>query len=279
MEIVIAEQGAFRFEPSLSADEARGRAGAHKAGAFGTLSRLLSRPKDEDIQVEEQGLRYIPLWHAKAHLRFVYDRRESYKLPIKAPHVKTITIGTNEYPASGSGSVTVEFPVVEHCERDEQKEVWLDAVSSQAVNAQPYLKAQVAEVVLDSFAPEGAQIVTPTVRASAVIRALLGSDLQVADADEVKEEAINVDCIDLYFRPAYGFKYVWAAKNKTAEVAVDGVTGELKAEPSWAGAALGRLLKPDMLFDIGAETLNLVVPGGAIALKVAKAITEKQKSS
>jgi hypothetical protein len=279
MEILIAEQGAFCFEPMLSADEARGRAGAQKAAAFGTLARLFSRPKDEDITVEDQGLRYIPLWHAKAHLRFVYDRRESYKVPIKTPYVKVVTIAANDYPVSGSGSVLVELPVVEHCERDQQKELWLDAVTSQPVNAQPYLKAHVAEVVLDTFAPEGAQIEMPTVRASAVIRTLLGNDLQPADADEVKEQEVNVDCIDLYFRPAYAFKYAWAAKNKTAEVAIDGITGELKAEPSAASAALGKLLKPETLFDIGAETLNLVVPGGAIALKVAKAIADKQKSS
>jgi hypothetical protein len=278
MEIVVAEQGAFCFDPSLSVDEARGRAAAHKGAAFGTLSRLLSRPKDEDITIEDQGLRYIPLWHAKAHLRFVYDRRESYKVPIKTPHVKAVTIASNDYAISGSSSVVVELPVVEHCERDEQKELWLDGVSSQPINAQPYLKAHATPVTLDTFAPEGAKIVAPTVRASAVVRTLLGDDLRPTDADEVKEEEVEVECIDLYFRPAYGFRYVWAAKNKTAEVAIDGVTGELKAEPSAAGAALGRLLQPETLFDLGAETINLVVPGGAIALKLARVITDKRKN-
>jgi hypothetical protein len=37
-------------------------------------------------------------------------------------------------------------------------------------------------------------------------------------------------------------------------------------------------LKPETLFDLGAETLNVIVPGGAIALKVAKAIAEKHKT-
>ena len=45
MEIVIAEKGAFYFDPIVTAEEARGRASAHKVSAFGTLSRLLSRPK------------------------------------------------------------------------------------------------------------------------------------------------------------------------------------------------------------------------------------------
>ena len=67
----------------------------------------------------------------------------------------------------------IDLPVIEHCERDEQKELWLDALSSQPINAQPYLKARTIPVNLDEFAPEGAKIVAPTVRASAVIRTLL----------------------------------------------------------------------------------------------------------
>lgn len=278
MEIVIAEQGAFCLEPPISADEARGRATAQKTSAFGALSRLLSRPKPDDIAMEEQGLCYVPYWHAKAHVRFIYDRREVYSVPAKTPYTVGATIGGNDYATSGSGARVIELPAIEHCERDEVKELWLDAVVNQPINPQPYLKVAASPISIDTFAPENAKIVTPTVRASAVVRALLGEDLWPTDADQVKEEAINVDCIDLYFRPEYRFKYSWSAKNKSAEVAVDGVTGELKAEPSGAGVALGKLLQREALFDIGAETLNLVVPGGGIALRVAKAMSERAHS-
>jgi hypothetical protein len=188
MEIVVAEKGAFYFEPVITAEEARGRAGAHKVSVFGTLSRLFSRPKAEDIAISEQGLRYLPLWHAKAHLNFVYDRSESYKVPIKTPHVSAVTIGGNDYTVAAGA---IEVPVVEHCERDEQKELWLDALSSQPFNAQPYLKARATPVNLADFAPEGAKIVAPVARASAVIRALLGEDFRPADADEVKKEEVS----------------------------------------------------------------------------------------
>ena len=99
-----------------------------------------------------------------------------------------------------------------------------------------------------------------------------------ADADEVKEEAVNVECIDLYLRPTFNFKCVWAAKNKSAELAVDAITGELQTQPSATMALVAKLMKPEMLFDIGAETLNLVVPGGAIPLKIVQALAEKRKS-
>jgi hypothetical protein len=276
IEIVIAEQGAFRFDPSFSAEEARGRAGAHKGAAFGTLSRLLARPKDEDIAIEERGLLYIPMWHAKAHLRFVYDRRESYRVAVKTPNAKTVTIAASDFAVSAQANF--DLPAVEHCERDERKELWLDAVTNQPVNAAPYLKAQSTPIALDDFAPEGARIVAPTVRASAVIRNLLGNDFRPSDADEIKEEDVNVECIDLHLRPAYAFKYVWSAKNKTAEVAIDGITGEINSESSATTAALAKLLRPETLFDLGAETLNVIVPGGAIALKLGRALAEKRKA-
>ena len=276
MEIVIAEKGAFYFEPVVTAEEARGRASAHKVSAFGTLSRLLSRPKEDDIAITDQGLRYLPVWHAKAHLHFAYDRRESYKLPIKTPHVAVVTVGGNDYTVAAGA---IDLPVIEHCERDEQKELWLDALSNQPINAQPYLKTRTVPVNLDDFAPEGAKIVAPAVRASAVIRTLLGEDFRPPDADEVKQEQVHVECIDLYLRPTFNFTCVWTAKSKSADVAVDAVTGELQTQSAAAMAAVAKLLKPETLFDLGAETLNVVVPGGAIALKVVKALADKGKSS
>jgi len=275
MEIVIAEKAAFYLEPIVTAEEARGRASAYKSSAFGTLSRLFARPKDDDIAISDLGLWYLPVWHAKARLHFLYDRRESYKFPIKTPHATTVTIGADEYAVTGG---VIELPLVEHCERDEQKELWLDALSSQPINPQPYIKAGALPVDLSEFAPEGAKIVAPTVRASAVIRTLLGEDFRPSDADEFKEEQVEVECIDLHLRPTYNFKCVWAAKNKTADVTVDAITGETQTESAAAMAAVAKLMKPETLYDLGAETLNLVVPGGAIALKVVKALTEKRKT-
>jgi hypothetical protein len=275
MEIVVAERGAFYFEPAITVEEARGRASAQKASAFGTLSRLFSRPKSEDIAITDLGLWYLQLWHAKGRLRFVYDRSESYKVPIKTPHVAAVTVGGDDY-AIAAGAI--DLPVVEHCERDEQKELWLDALTSQPINAQPYLNTRAIPVNLDEFAPEGAKIVPPVVRASAVIRALLGDDFRPADADEVKEEHVNVECIDLYLRPTFNFKCTWAAKNKSVDLAIDAITGDLQTQPSATMALVAKLMKPETLFDIGAETLNVIVPGGAIPLKVAKALAERHKA-
>jgi hypothetical protein len=39
--------------------------------------------------------------------------------------------------------------------------------------------------------------------------------------------------------------------------------------------ALAKLLTKENLFDLGSETLNLVVPGGAIPLKIVRALRRK----
>lgn len=41
--------------------------------------------------------------------------------------------------------------------------------------------------------------------------------------DKVREETVEAECIDLYLKPMFAFTYTWAAKNKTAEIAMDGV--------------------------------------------------------
>jgi hypothetical protein len=196
-------------------------------------------------------------------------------VPVKAPNVASVSVNGSSYAVKAA---SIEVPVTEHCERDEQKELWHDGLTNEPINVQPYGKAQADAVTLDDFAPEGAKIVAPVVRASAVIRALLGEDFRPAEADVVKEERVTVECIDLYLRPTYNFKCVWAAKNKSADVAIDAISGELQTRPSAAMAVVAKLLKPENLYDLGAETLNLVVPGGAIPLKVVKALAEKRKA-
>ncbi len=82
-----------------------------------------------------------------------------------------------------------------------------------------------------------------------------------------------VDCLDLYYRPVYAFQYVWQAKDKRATVEVDGLTGEFKPTGKAFGSQLKRVLNRDMLLELGADIVGLVVPGASIALKLTKADT------
>lgn len=62
------------------------------------------------------------------------------------------------------------------------------------------------------------------------------------------------------------------------EVFLDGLTGEFKPTGRAFGDQLKKVLSREVLFDIGAETMNLVVPGGAIAVKLTKAVMDRRQA-
>jgi hypothetical protein len=163
-------------------------------------------------------------------------------------------------------------PAVAHCVRELRRELWIDAVTGDAIGVRSIDAAEPIE--LGAFAPADAAIIDPTVRASAVIRQVLG-DVTPPEADAYHEERAEVDALDLYFSPVYAFDLVWSAKSKTVGITVNGRTGEIVQSKSAIHPAFAKLLNKETLFDIGSETLNLVVPGGAIPLKIVRALRKK----
>jgi len=275
MELAVAEQGSFYLRPTLSLDEARGHAAHYRTSAFGGITQIFSRPKPEDITVASNGLRYDPYWHVSAHLRVVYDRNETYRFPIAGPdHVVSLTLGATTFPIEGERKDrAIAVTALAHCVREIRKELWLDAATGDPSAARPIEAAE--PIDLASFAPADASIVDPTVRASAVIRQILGDDVRPPEADAYHEERADIDRLDLYFWPVYAFDLNWTAKGKTASITVDGRTGEIVQSKSSMHPAIVKLLNKETLFDIGSETLNLVVPGGAIPLKLVRALRRR----
>jgi hypothetical protein len=112
-------------------------------------------------------------------------------------------------------------------------------------------------------------VVPPEQRASFVVRQLLTGMLKPVQADSITEESMTFEQIDLYFRPWWAFEFHWKVKDKRGVVELDAVTGELRNSQALM-AKLSRTVTRDSLFDIGADTVGLLVPGGSIAVKVAK---------
>jgi hypothetical protein len=275
MEIAVAEQGSFCFPPTLSVDEARGHASHYRTSAFGGLAQMFSRPKPDDVSVVLVGLRYEPFWHVSAHLRVVFDRNESYRFAIASPeHVTALTIAGRKFEIKGERKDrAIAVSAIAHCVREIRKEIWIDAATGDPIAARSLEASEPVE--LGTFAPADGSIVDPTVRASAVIRQVLGDDVKPPEADAYHEERADIDRLDLYFTPLYAFDLVWSAKNKTASITVDGRSGEIVQLKSSMHPALAKLLTKENLFDLGSETLNLVVPGGAIPLKIVRALRRK----
>ncbi len=166
---------------------------------------------------------------------------------------------------------------LDHGLTDERREIFLDGLTGEVRDLRRYLDFD--RLAADDIRPlpQDVALVPAEVRASAVVRQVLGDVLHPPSADEVLEQEVVVDRLDLYYRPVYAFEYIWEAKGKRTTVEVDGLTGEFKP----TGKAFGNQLKPilnrDVLFDIGAETMNLVVPGGAIAMKIGKAVIDRRR--
>lgn len=95
--------------------------------------------------------------------------------------------------------------------------------------------------------------------------------------DEIKVASVEKRYVHLLYHPVYAFEYAWEAHGKKAVVEIDAVSGDLRTDGRAIHQQMRRIFNRDVLFDLGAETINLVVPGGAIALKLGKAIVDHQR--
>ena len=117
-------------------------------------------------------------------------------------------------------------------------------------------------------------VVPPEQRASFVVRQLLAEMLKPVQADRILEESLTLETIDLCYRPICAFEFHWRSKDKRGVVEIDAATGAFRQGGSFL-PQLGRVITRDALFDIGADTIGLLVPGGSIAVKVARAALDK----
>ena len=269
MEIELAEQHVYVLDERLTADEIRQRAMDKRAAAFSSgIGGLLQRPKPEDIELVASQRRLEPFWHVACQARYVYDRTRTYTVPISGPEVHELTIHGQEHPVNGG---TFTLPAMEHCREEFSNALFVDGVtgapSADAASLIGGTRHEISD--LATLDENDTIVLPPEQRASFVVRQLLGTMMKPVQADSLNEETMSVQNVDLYYRPWWAFEFVWKPKDKKAVVELDAVTGLLRP-----GRALvdrvSKMMNRDALFDIGADTVGLLVPGGSIAVKVAK---------
>jgi len=274
MDIRVAEEQAFLLRETMTWDQAREKAWDRKTAVFGTISRLFV--KGEDIEIPYSERRYEPFWHLVCSAHYVYDRHQRWTIHVSGPEVKRITIRDEDFDVP-SDKQEVGISGVEHCEELYQRDVFVDGVGGQSVERAAYLKFAAEPIDLDAFAPENSIIVPSQVRASSVVRQILGEMLKPVQADTVLEEVVAVEAIDLYYAPVYAFEYYWRSKDKRTVAEFDGLTGELRREGKALRQQLRQVFTKDVLFDVGADVVGMIIPGGSIAVKVAKAVAESRR--
>lgn len=278
MDIQLTEQRLFALGERLSYEDIRVRAMDKRTTAFGGgIGGLLQRPKAEDVNLVATQRRVEPFWHVSCRARYVYDRTREYAIPASAADVRSVTVAGGDHQvgptAKGAGFV---IPVLEHCLDEFSDELYIDGVGGTAMSDGLALTTGPSTEVGDpaALAADETLVVPPEHRASSVVRQLLAKMMRPLQADAVLEESLALEHIDLYYRPIFAYEFHWVPKDKRGVVEIDGLTGQVHHASSLR-TQLSRMVTRDALFDIGADTIGLLVPGGSIAVKVARVALDK----
>jgi len=272
MEIVLAEEKIYLLPEKISADQAKERAWEKKTEVFGTVAKFIQRPKSEDVEITYSEKRYEPFWHVACQAHFVYQRHRDYTISPIGPEVQSVTIQGQEY-AVEKGQLRVQG--LEHCREEHKSEAFVEGVSGEKVEWKKYLEFPRTEIVSpEKFDWGEALVVPPKARASAIVREMLSALLKPLEADEIIKEQVEVSDISLYYRPIYAYEYLWKPKDKKSIAEFDGLTGEMRTGGKAWRQKLEKMLTKDVLFDIGADALGMIVPGGSIAVKLVRAATK-----
>ncbi|MBI4973498.1 hypothetical protein HZC27_02735 [Candidatus Roizmanbacteria bacterium] len=280
MEIRVADQRILLFSDQITPEDAKKKSWDKKMDAFDAVSKVtgfFSRPKDEDFELLYHEHRYQPFWHVVAKSKYVYDRTAKYQVPVAGPEVKSVTLQADDYEVLNGH---VHVPVMEHCSQEESDEVLVDGVTGKnAPQLATYLSLspQVVEGKLEKSVPPQSILIPPQARVSAIMRETLARMIKGIQADKIIEEHVEVTCIDLYYHPVYAYQYRWISKNKEAIVEIDGLTGEIRSGARVFSEYLGKVLDQNFLFDLGADAAGMLIPGGSIAVKVAKRYIESKR--
>jgi hypothetical protein len=166
--------------------------------------------------------------------------------------------------------------------QDEHDSVFIDGVTGKHTQElESYLSLSPKEITgeMEASVEKGSILVPPQTRVSAIMRDSLSKLIKGIQADKILEEQVEVTCVDLYYHPVYAFQYRWKSKAKEAIVEVDGLTGAISTGNRTFNEYVGRVLDRDFLLDIGADAAGVLVPGGTIAVKLARRYIERRKSN
>jgi hypothetical protein len=280
MDISLGEPRIYGLDPRLPVEELRRRADEKKVGALGSgFGGLLQRPKADDVVLAASQRRVEPFWHVACTAHYVYDRSRLYTVPASATDVRSVTILGSDFPVvpSGKGPAAFAMEALEHCAEDVRDELFVDGLTGSAMNNGVALIAGPRTEVQDplALAADETMVVPPEQRASAIVRQLLAKVLRPLQADTVFEESLAVEHLELFYRPVWAFEYHLPAKDKRGVVEVDALTGEARTASALKVSQFTRMVSRDALFDIGADTVGLLVPGGSIAVKLARVALDR----
>jgi hypothetical protein len=280
MDIYLAAERAFHLIPQFSLDVARDRLEQKKVSLVtGTLGALLSRPKPEDIQILSFESRLEAFWLIDVLVRTVYERNQAYTIPVSGIEVHHVAALGQDLPVTVNpkGGASFSLNGVEHCVEEHRHCYTFDGKGAK-IDLSKYKSFAKSEIVdLGQFAPVGVLVVPPQAHATMVVRTVLSEVIKPVHAQVIHEERVNLEALDINFRPVYAIEYEWVTKGKRVILEFDGLTGEVHTGGTKLGDQIKGMLTRDLIFDVTADAVGMVVPGGSIAVKLVKAVVDRGK--
>jgi len=280
MDIILAPEKAFHYIPQFTLEIARDRVEQKKTGLIaGTVSALLARPKPEEFQMLTAEHRLEPFWQIAIHARTQFDRSRHYSVAVTGPEVARVSVLGQEVVVDQKAKAFT-LAGTEHCVEEQRASRSFDGLTGEKADFSKILALSKTEIAdLAAFAPEGALVIPPQVRAAAVVRQVMAEVVKpVQNAQVIHEERVEVETIEINFRPVYAFEYEWTTKAKKTVIEFDAVTGDMRTggKRSDQFAQLKNMvLNRDLLFDVTADAVGMIVPGGSIAVKLVKAVVDR----
>lgn len=282
MEIHLAPEHAYHLISPVSVDIARDRVEHKKMSLVGgVLGSLLTRSKPEDLQLVGVENRLEPFWLVDAASRTTYDRSATYIVPATGSDVTGVTVLGQELSTApqAKGTPAFKLPAVEHCIQESRRRQTFEAITGAEADLAKHAASAMNEIPdLASFAPDGLLVVPPQVRASAIARRVTADLVKpIPGAQVIHDEQVDINTLDLYFRPVSVFEYEWAAKNKKVLIEYDPLLDEMHTGGKKFTDQFKSILTRDLLFDVTADAFGTIVPGGGIAVKLVKAVVDRRR--
>jgi len=273
-QLMIGEKGFIALSPLIVPEKADKIAEENKHRGISFFSRLIYRPKPEEIKLTRSEARYEPFWHMVCEARVDYVREKSVHLDLDE-NVCELKIGDQYFKAdNGKAFVNID----ERCVIRKNNELFIDAVTGEnrdfkeIGNSRFSRIASVEEIVNSDFTPVPAKV-----KASILVRDMIFDTMKPLKAIEIITQSLKIEKLNLCFRPVYVYEYTWEAKNQHVVFEIDAITGKVSEGRVLGKSNEGEFLSEASLFDIGADAIGLVVPGGEIAAKIARAFIGKHK--
>jgi hypothetical protein len=259
----------------LGMPKAREMAQAQKIKAFGLLAGLLSRPKEEDIEIIYEEKRFDAFWHVLGTSRFEYKRRKIYKVPVDATVQDVEVLGATLKTDMQAKSFGLDG--IERCIEEYKEETTIDAQTDQPGDFSKYLKLPNKQISsTDELTADGTPIVALETKPAFLVRKTINSLIKPIQADQILDEQIGIREFALYFLPIYTFEFLWKTKDKRVTISFDGATGELRPKANKITQKLRSSFTNAEIFEFSKEVANFV-PGGSLAMLVGKKAYEMTK--